>query len=244
MDSAMESMGFSKNEIAVYKTLLKTGPSTAGPIARESGVHRSKVYDSLTRLIQRGVVSYHKVGERSRFEAQDPRMLLEILDNRREALEKEIIEMRKIKASTSQDEVKVLEGYNGVANLYKDIVRRLPEGATVQIFGARGGQDASPKTWTAFFLNLNPQRIKKKIKYQIVYGQEVKNSKVAKEHERSELTQVRYIDTKNIADVSIHGDSVAVVLWKETPKAFIITSEDVAEAFRQYFRVIWNAAER
>lgn len=244
MAGVLDGMGFSKNEILVYKALLKIGPTTAGPIARESGVHRSKVYDSLTRLINRGVVAYHKQGARAYFQAQDPKILLEIHDEERDKLQQEIQEMSKIKHDTSKEEVTVLEGYNGIGNFYKDIVTTLPEGETVKIFGARAGQDSSPKTWTAFFSNINKQRIRRHINYQIIYDKELKNKQIVKEHATSELTQTRFLDIKTISDVSIHGDSIAVVLWKKTPKAFIIKSKDVADSFRQYFEVLWKSAEK
>ena len=51
------SIGLTKGEADVYLTLLKLGNTTSGKIIKESKVSRSKVYDVLERLKQKGLVT-------------------------------------------------------------------------------------------------------------------------------------------------------------------------------------------
>ena len=60
----LEEIGLTKGEIKVYLTLLKIGNTTSGRIINESGVSRSKVYDVLERLKQKGL-AIHKASEKS-----------------------------------------------------------------------------------------------------------------------------------------------------------------------------------
>ena len=54
----LENIGLTDGEIKVYLALIKLGSSTSGPITDKSGVSRSKIYNILERLIQKGLVSY------------------------------------------------------------------------------------------------------------------------------------------------------------------------------------------
>ena len=49
-------LGLAKNEARIYETLLAEGESSVGEIAKKSQVHRRNVYDSLNRLVEKGLV--------------------------------------------------------------------------------------------------------------------------------------------------------------------------------------------
>lgn len=52
----LTSLGLTKNEAKAYHALVKTGRSTARLIAEESGIPRSKVYETLDLLDKRGII--------------------------------------------------------------------------------------------------------------------------------------------------------------------------------------------
>ena len=58
----LEEIGLSKNEAKIYLTLLRLGNVTATDIIKESGVHRSNVYDVLDSLVKKGCVAYIQKG--------------------------------------------------------------------------------------------------------------------------------------------------------------------------------------
>ena len=51
-------LGFTKNEIKIYLTLLRLGRTRAGKLAKEARLERTSAYNSLNRLISQGIVSY------------------------------------------------------------------------------------------------------------------------------------------------------------------------------------------
>ena len=71
--SVLWNLGLTKNEIKIYLTLLDEGSSTAGIITEKTGIHRRNVYDSIERLIEKGIVGYIVVKGRKHFEAVDPK---------------------------------------------------------------------------------------------------------------------------------------------------------------------------
>ena len=45
VEQELEDVGLTKGEARVYISLVKKGPSTVGPIVKESGVAYSKIYE-------------------------------------------------------------------------------------------------------------------------------------------------------------------------------------------------------
>ena len=54
----LEEVGLTGNEIKVYLALLELGSVTAGDILKKIELHRGAVYDTLDKLIDKGLVSY------------------------------------------------------------------------------------------------------------------------------------------------------------------------------------------
>ena len=53
---------------------------------------------------------------------------------------------------------------------------------------------------------------------------------------------MRFISQKTPAGINIHEDKVAIIVWKKKPYGFLITSKEVNESFREYFKVLWEKA--
>ncbi|GAH58434.1 unnamed protein product, partial [marine sediment metagenome] len=79
----LESIGLTKNQALVYLSLLKLGSTTAQNIIKESGLHRSRVYDSLEMLQQKGLVGSVLKDFKQYFQAVPPKKLMDYLDEKR-----------------------------------------------------------------------------------------------------------------------------------------------------------------
>src|SRR3989338_7840032 len=83
---SLTSIGFTDGEEKVYLALLKIGSSSSGPIAKESGVSRSKLYEILEKLARKGVVSHCKKNKVSCFTAAPPTRILDYLKEKESQL--------------------------------------------------------------------------------------------------------------------------------------------------------------
>ena len=81
----LRNLGFTEYEAKAYLALLQQSPSTGYAIARISGVPRSKIYEVLGNLAERGdvLVSY---GEPVQYAPKPPK---ELLASRRRTLEQQ-----------------------------------------------------------------------------------------------------------------------------------------------------------
>ena len=86
---ALEDIGLTKTEIKIYLSLLKLGQSTTTGIIREAGIHSSKVYICLDRLIEKGLVSYAIKSNKKHFLASTPESLRNLLKDKEEKIAKQ-----------------------------------------------------------------------------------------------------------------------------------------------------------
>jgi len=96
----LTSLGLTKNEAKAYHALVKIGRATAREIAEESGIPRSKVYETLDMLDKRGIIKKVKGTDPTEF---DPAPVDAALDHLEE----------KVKSSASSAR-KVLQGLQGL----------------------------------------------------------------------------------------------------------------------------------
>src|SRR3989338_39950 len=130
----LEQLGLTKNQSAVYLALLKLGSTTAQSIIKESGLHRSRVYDSLERLEDLGLVSFVVKDFKKYFQAANPEKLLDYIDEKKEIVNQILPELKKLEGMKKEEikkKIKFTLKYDKkeIKDFEKDIVkRRLFEG--------------------------------------------------------------------------------------------------------------------
>ena len=122
----LEKIGLTKNEISVYISLLELGTTTTGPLTAKSGLHSSRVYESLGKLIDKGLVSFVVKAHRKYFSAADPEAILGLLEREKREVKELIPQLKAIKKEKPMEEkATVYEGYKGVRSVYDAIVGSL-----------------------------------------------------------------------------------------------------------------------
>ncbi len=245
MDTELREIGLTKNEAKVYKTLLRGGSLLAGEITSRSGVHRRNVYDAIERLLEKGLVSFTLSNNKKLFEATSPHRLLAIIEERRRELkEKELAikrilpELEKIRSSPhyEKQEVKYFKGIEGLKSIYEDILK------TKKGYLGYGPSGHIEKRLRIYMKHFAEGRVKAKIHFKSVYNE----SSRGKPFTKNPMVDVRYLPDEVIshATIRIYGDKVAIMIVSGTPLAILIENKKIAESYRKYFEVIWQAAKR
>src|SRR3989344_1288263 len=78
----LECIGITKQHAQVYLKLLELGPSNVGKIVKALSIPRISCYDTLNRLVSRGLVSYAQSRGYRLYHATDPGALLRMADER------------------------------------------------------------------------------------------------------------------------------------------------------------------
>ncbi|MFH1126412.1 MAG: helix-turn-helix domain-containing protein [Candidatus Altiarchaeota archaeon] len=242
--AVLEEAGLTPAEAKVYMTLLKTGPTTAGPIIKKTNLHRGTTYDMLEKLVEKGVVNYIFHGKRKVFSAQDPEVFLRILKEREERLREELPNLERIrKESEGEQQASVYEGYQGFKTAHWRIVETLKSGEEYWVFGARGGipQDI----YEIYFRNFYSALAEKKVKSRIIINEDVKET-LGRTRAAYPLAEVRYTPSGVItpATVNVYANTVLTVLWGEKPVAVEVRSKIMADSFKKYFKLLWGMSKK
>jgi len=238
---SLEKIGLTKNEVAVYIALLELGTTTTGPLKRKSDLHMSRVYESLNNLIQKGLVSFVIKSGKKYFSAADPDFILEIVDKQKKEINEILPQLKAIKKEkTPEQKATVYQGYKGVKTVYDHIVRTLGKGDEILVFGARGADESfMSKT---YFKQYTKRRIKKGIKMKMIFNADAKETGTY--YASLKNTEVKYMpkDMKTPVAVDIYANNVGTLILKPEPTIFQITSEQVADSYKSFFKMLWKIA--
>src|SRR3989338_3811687 len=88
----LEDIGFTKGEIRVYLALLDVGRSTSGPVINKSEIARSKVYEILEKLKQKGLVTETIQRNIRHFQAAPPERIKDYIQEKEAELHQKELE--------------------------------------------------------------------------------------------------------------------------------------------------------
>lgn len=232
----LEQIGFNQTEAKIYLALLELGKSQAGEISKKSGVNRTSTYDSLERLIIKGLVKYHLESRKKIFIPEHPLKIIEQIKNQ-ETIAKDLIpELNSIyHESKEKEDSNIYKGRKGIRSILFDILKHKEYIA----FGSKGRFLEIMKHDFELF-----QKRKKQIK--------IKSRVILQESDRySETVSLAFTDFRFIpkeysspTTTFIYGNNTVIIIWGEIPIATLIHSKDVAESYRHYFELLWKIAKK
>ena len=124
----LREIGLTDTEIKIYLNLLSLGATSAGKIVEETGIYRKNLYDSLNKLIGKGLVTYVIENKTKVFQPKDPENLIRFLEEKKnkisekeEELKKEI-PLLKQKFGSAQNEIEseIYRGIEGIKTILKE----------------------------------------------------------------------------------------------------------------------------
>src|SRR3989338_5359503 len=175
-ETLLEKLGLTKGEIKVYLALNKLDESTVGPIGKESKVSKSKIYDILDKLIEKGLVGYVIKEGTKYFMPNDPNMVVEYVNRKeqelaktKEEIESDILPqlMQQRSSAMKKRIAEMYEGFQGIKAIREELMRAFKAGDTFLVLGAP--KIANVK-WEGWFLDFHKRRIERKVKMKIIYN--------------------------------------------------------------------------
>jgi len=240
--SIFQELGLAKNEALIYETLLTYGEISVGAIALHSRVHRRNVYDSLNRLTEKGLVFEIMQKNETHYKAVDPNKLMEFLKEKESMLETILPELNTLYSEKPhKQEVYIYRGSEGWKNYMRDILR---VGKPVYFIGAKGAWlDERTKNFFPFFMK---EAKKQSIEFKHLFDHEVKKECPGILDHIGSAYKFLPKGYSAPASVDIFGDHVTVISgikigqMEEDFALTVIVNPPIAEAFRTWFRFMWD----
>ena len=159
-ENILHQLGLSKSEAKVYLTLLELGSSTTGPIMHRAKVSSSKIYGILSRLIEKGLVSFIIKSKTKHYSASSPESLLDYLNEKENELQKQKKEVKNIipklklkqKLLDNRQDAQIYVGLKGFMNALSFILDNLKKGDDYIAFAQTPHEEQS-KEVKLFFRN-------------------------------------------------------------------------------------------
>jgi len=239
-ERVLESIGFSKNEIKVYLDLIKQDSSTALELAKRTGIHRSNTYDILRSLMTKGFIREMTVGGKRVFRALHPERIRNYLNQKKQEFEEVLPELEKY--SKKEDVLNkswISEGTFAAREALMDLLKMKE---SIMVFGASvtyaGGLGKG------FLEEFHRERIKNKIVMKRVFTQGTERDN--KHYTKLKHTEARYLPDRFESHMStvICGGTTLFLIFGKPTLVITIKNKDVADSYRKYFKIIWNASKK
>jgi HTH-type transcriptional regulator, sugar sensing transcriptional regulator len=247
----LENLGFTKGEIKVYFALIELGETSSGAIITKSHISRSKVYEVLEKLKEKGLVSEVIKQNIKYFQAGNPKAILDYIKEKEKELKQQEEDFKAIlpsleekqKIKEEKQEVKVFTGLEGVKTFWIWLLGHLDKGDEYLAFSF-SKQATQEKSLIYMFNDFHKKRGEKGIKAKILSSEKKELAKVGMNFPITRLYEFR--NTKQIlpTGISISGDVVATFNWGKVPRVFAIICKNNAEQYRRFFYDVWNDAKK
>ncbi len=238
----LQELGLSQNEAKIYEALLGSGETSVPEISAKTQVHKRNIYDTVPRLLNKGLI-YQIVGSKeAKYAAVSPDKLSDLIWEKESKLNGILPSLTKQFTKTATGEaVYIYKGKEGFKNYLRDILK---VGKDVYFIGAKGGWfDRDLKTFIAEFLN---SAKKKHIRYYHIFDHNIKT----KAPELLPLLGKPYKflppQYSTTGAIDIFGDRIVTFSGltlksiTEDVMLTVIVNRELADCYRTWFKFMWD----
>ena len=253
LESTLQSLGFTADEVRLYLHLWQNGASIAGRMAQRCGVTRSSLYGMLDRLIAKGVVRCEETGRVRRFHAVSPHVFQDMFAVRQHELTEaqahfhqmlpQVLQTAKTKGT--EPRLTLYRGKNELQNVISDMLldKNIETYSfwPIQLMVEALGDD--------YFRQHNIARIKRGISVKAIWPQ--KYAIDPAKHPwlgagQSFLREIRLAppDINPTMGYWIYGSQVAVLSSPQECFGFVLESNEFARLMQMQHNVLWEQSQR
>lgn len=229
-------LGLNKNEAIIYLALLERGESQAGEISKKTQINRTTVYDTVERLIEKGLVSYSISANKKIFKPVSPEIIIEQLKEKKEIAEEVLPSLKNLyRESKNKEDSTTYKGKKGIKSIFEEVL----EYKEYLAFGSSG---KILEVMKHDFVLFQKRKKELKIKSKVI---ESENARKNREFIKVSHAYFKYLPEEFSMPTTfiIYGINVAIITWGEIPIASVITSEQVSDSFKRYFELLWKIAK-
>jgi len=240
--AALEEMGLTRAESKTYVALVELGQTTAGKAIEKSHLQSSVVYNALRSLMEKGLVTYVKIGKDRHYQAASPSRLLAQLDQKKKAVEELAVELEKIEKLREAEklEAEIIVGTKAMttfkANLISDAI---PGDEYLTFMRSAEIKDESELRRAE---RVTRMRIEKGLKVKLLANYDSKERLAATEPSLLRKLSIRFSDFSFPQGITIYRNMTILESYEGMPMAVVITSSHFADQFRRFFYGLYKSA--
>ena len=239
--TVFKELGFTEREIRVYLALLELGTSTAGPIVVKSRLPHNKVYETLGKLIDKGLISYVVVSKTKHYEARDPKEILNIIDERKRRFNDILEELETKRKHAKERQVAMIhEGFQAIKALFNQMYNELEKGDFYYAFALK--EDYKDASAPLFLRNFHRKLAEKRVIDRVIANINVKKE-IEEVYKENSNISIKFIKRSTPLGVIILKNRVIQLTWGERPTAIEIQSSQIYQQYKDFFEDLWKEAK-
>ena len=245
----LEKIGLTRGEARVYLALLKLGASSTGPVAKASGISRSKVYAVMDKLAEKGLASHVDRRGVTYYHAVEPSKIKDYLQEREEelkGLEAEFEEFLPKLLSYAQEkpaghEINIYQGFKGHRIAHEQSYHKLKRGDEYYVLGV-----PHVPLWehVRYWRTDHERREAAGIGCRMLFNRDAPR-KLLMNRNSYRLCEARYmpIDVAMPCYFTMFADTTLITLPAKEPITIEVVSKGTTESFMAYFRGFWELSK-
>lgn len=248
LHNTLIQFGLSPKEVTVYLALLENNASLVNDISKKTKLNRSTTYVILNSLLEKGMVSIAEDSVIKHYSATTPDRIVESLENNA----KKYIELTKMaknimpdlkalyKSTGDKPKLRFFEGLEGIKSALEETINSKE---TIKTY-------MNVKNMKEIFSHHLPEsycqrRVAKNIKMEAIFT-DSNDSREQTKYNKKELREAYCVPYKEFpfpSEIMIHDNRIVFISLTEK-FAFIVESEEIANAMKAIFKLSWSEAKR
>ncbi len=252
MDSIQKTLmaaGLEPIAVEIYMILISKGELTPKDIMTHTNLSRASIYEAITGLQKRHLITYRKKGRNAFYAAAHPSAMHDLVAEKErehqllEADMKEVVKMLTGTYSIANDKpgIRFYEGHKQVRELYMESLK-----ATEEILGYNGGsEDYFGEHMEDTIGPRMRQGVHKKVIAEDTPFARKKELEYIKIPRNEELTEVKFISSNKYpfeSSLMVYDDvTLILTLNAQMQLGFMIKSQEVANIQKSLFWHLWDS---
>ena len=239
-EELLSECGLTKNESLTYLALLKLGKSKSGDIVREAKISGGKIYETLYKLVDKGLVKFVSENRIKYFIANSPNTLISYVREKERRLQKKEKELEKIlpqlsglkRKDINSESVFLIKGLRGISNIVYEVLKNAKE---IRIMGIRSSKDDK---YNDFWMSWHKKREELKKEAKILFSD--KKTPYWHFFKKLNYTQVKEILHFSPSAIMIIDNNCFIFSYDKELTCIHIVSEPIAKSFSNFFEDLWR----
>lgn len=239
IQDTLQSFGLEEKEKKIYLALLELGDSTVLQVSRKSGVKRPTAYLVLRSLEEKGFISRVLQDKKTVYSPQHPQKLITEAELRLKELRETVPQLETLMQKEGKPRVTIYEGKIQLDRAYDEAF--LVKGEILFISNSKVSLELFAKSFN-------------KLQYKI-FSPEFRFREIVDESQESRAyaqkvsgpyREIRFIPKELLpfeTDIGIFGNNALITSVKKEYFTIRIESEEIAQAFRTIFELMWRATK-
>lgn len=242
-EDLLKACGLTQNESLVYLSLLKIGKATSSKIIKEAKVSGGKIYETLEKLIQKGLVKSIIENNVKNFMANEPQMLIKYIKDKEKELHKKEEELKKIlpqlkglkEHQYKLETVSLIKGLSGIKPL---VYESLEKGKTIKVMGVSSKKESKYNDfWRAWHI----ERTRLKKQTEIIFSD--RNTEYWKFYKKLKYTKIKEILAFTPSAILLIDENIFIFSYEGELTCIHIKSKNISDSFYQFFNGLWKVAK-